>query len=70
MRVGREENQDQKFDEQLFLELVRVGVCVYSKREGRKTETLKDSSGATEGRQKAWKTREERVLRVRECSTV
>lgn len=25
-----------------------MGVCVYSKREGRKTETLKDSSGATE----------------------
>ena len=47
-----------------------MGVCVYRKRDGRKTETLKDSSGATEGRQKAWKTREERVLRVRECSTV
>lgn len=47
-----------------------MGVCVYSKQEERKTETLKDSAGAAEGRKKAWKTREERVSRVRECSTV
>ena len=45
-------------------------VCVYSKIEERKTETLKDSSGATEGKKKAWKTRLERVSRVREYSTV